>query len=317
MYIRWMVPVVTAGLVWGCTSVSAPQVKLGSVPLASQSASMPSRAARVLDEQALQLAQVGQLSAALQLWDQAVLLAPEVARLHNNRGYVLLLLGRWDDAHRALTLAQTQPAPSVQAAANLALLDRLSRQAAAGPSTMEAGSQDQDPAFNHAVMDTTSPQLVVVGPQIYELRDVSPQQAPLAQPWTVDAKALAAVKAARLEVSNGVGVRLLAKRTSLKLAEQGVVTARLTNTPGFAQAVTAMQFPPQHAAAAQTLLALLPAGAAPQALSRGDHVRLVLGHDAAGRSVVAWLDGTLPRSTAQEVSTELAWIPVQEGWQWL
>ena len=337
---RWIGPALAAMTLLGCSSVSQPQLSSraprhdGSkvVALASQAAQLR---AKQLNAQALQLAQSGDVQEALRLWEQALSLDPYAARVHNNRGYALMLLGSLDEARVSLNLALAINPPSPQAGANLAMLARLQRQAELAAVSRDLGiapanmpKQDQpsevvEVAQVKEVISDASPQLVVIGPQIYELRDapVQVRTPPSVSPFGGQEAALAAIKAARLEVSNGVGVRLLAKRTSLKLAEQGVVTQRLTNTAGFAQASTELQFNPSQGAAAQALQAMLPAGAALQPLPRLDHLRLVLGHDLAGRAVLAWLEA--PSAMAQTTPADhviegsARWALVQDGWQWL
>lgn len=329
---RWIGPALAAVTLLGCTSVSQPQLSSraprhdGSkvVALASQAAQLR---AKQLNAQALQLAQSGDVQEALRLWEQALSLDPYAARVHNNRGYALMLLGNLDEARVSLNLALAINPPSPQAGANLAMLARLQRQAELAAVSRDLGiapanmpKQDEP---SEVVITDASPQLVVIGPQIYELRDapVQVRTPPSVSPFGGQEAALAAIKAARLEVSNGVGVRLLAKRTSLKLAEQGVVTQRLTNTTGFAQASTELQFNPSQGAAAQALQAMLPAGAALQPMPRLDHLRLVLGHDLAGRAVLAWLEA--PSAVAQTTPADhvieggARWALVQDGWQWL
>ena len=328
---RFAGTVLVAGALLGCTSVSQPSV---SGQLQSRPAGAERLAAGLLNEEALQQAQTGQLAEALRIWDKALAMDPDASRLHNNRGYALLLMGRWDEARVSLNLALSLSPPSPQAQANLGLLARLQPRAnkddqserdkkvesqaqqTQGPTATLSQADEEDPA---------APRLVLLGPQVYELRDAPVQsRTPQAiEAWVGQtqnsAHALAAINAARLEVSNGVGVRLLAKRTSLKLAEQGVMTQRLTNTPGFAQVTTELQFNPTQQAAAQALWTLLPAGAVMQPVPRVDHLRLVLGHDAAGKSVLAWLDGLAPvaaRVLPEHVGTA-QWVSVQDGWQWL
>lgn len=340
MTTRWIGPALAAVTLLGCTTVSQPPFasrtsRQESARVVASASKAAQAQAKLLNEQAMQLAQEGELQEALSLWEQALSLDPYAARVHNNRGYALLLLGRLDEARVSLNLALTMNPPSPQAGANLAMLASLQRQetlaslrqsqAADLTAIKEEATKAPQTLRDDPTEDPTSPQLVVIGPQVYELRDAPVQsRTPQAiEAWVGQAQhsahALAAIKAARLEVSNGVGVRLLAKRTSLKLAEQGVVTQRLTNTPGFAQATTELQFNPAQQAAAQALWAMLPAGAVMQPLPRVDHLRLVLGHDAAGRAVLAWLDG-LPLVVA-DVSPEhvgtAQWVPVQDGWQWL
>ena len=102
------------------------------------------------------------------------------------------------------------------------------------------------------------------------------------------------LKGVRLEVSNGAGVTQLARRTADRLAPTGVITARLTNAKPYRQVRTEIQFLAGQDLAAQALQARLPVTAnavTSSELQRGVQIRLVLGHDVAGRAIAAWLDG--------------------------
>lgn len=102
---------------------------------------------------------------------------------------------------------------------------------------------------------------------------------------------------ARVEISNGVGIRFLARRTAERLAPMGVRTARLTNQLPYRQASTEIQFQAGQQEAAHALANLLPLPVktvASNALLKSVQLRLVLGHDQASRSVAAWLDGQAP-----------------------
>lgn len=348
MTYRLLGSLLAAGAVLGCTSATPPTV-MGRLPGPPAGIATPNlrgveppaasitalSAARRLNEEAMQQAQTGQLAGALSLWDKALTLDPYASRLHNNRGYALMLMGRLDEARVSLNLALALSPPSPQAQANLGLLARLQQQAnmdAQSERHKQAESQAQqtqgrsEPMSQADEGDPAAPRLVVLGPQVYELRDAPVQsRTPQAiEAWVGQTQSsahdLAAIKAARLEVSNGVGVRLLAKRTSLKLAEQGVITHRLTNTPGFAQAVTELQFHPKQELAARLLSALLPLAPVLRA-QPVDHVRLVLGHDAPGRAVMAWLDGSPAQVTAMgegraEYLAQAVLTPMNDGWQW-
>ncbi|MDD5333816.1 MAG: tetratricopeptide repeat protein [Rhodoferax sp.] len=121
---------------------------------------------------------------------------------------------------------------------------------------------------------------------------------PVAAPMQVAAtvKELApgtSLQGVRIEVSNGVGIRYLARRTAERLAQTGWVTARLTNQPRFRQATTEIQFVAGQKEAAQALSAQLPVSVRTVAcggLVRNLQMRLVLGHDLVGKTLVAWLD---------------------------
>lgn len=102
-----------------------------------------------------------------------------------------------------------------------------------------------------------------------------------------------ALKGVRLEISNGVGITRLARRTADRLAPTGIITARLTNALPYRQVRTEIQYMAGADLSAQALQARLPVTAtkvASSTLERGVQIRLVLGHDVAGRDLAAWLD---------------------------
>lgn len=115
------------------------------------------------------------------------------------------------------------------------------------------------------------------------------------------------IRGVRLEVSNGVGVAQLAKRTALRLAETGVATARLTNDRPYRQARTQIQYLPGQLAAVNALAARLPVPVEQVQVPVGQlnariQLRLVLGHDVAGRAIAAWIDGTSQTHLAQQTA---------------
>jgi hypothetical protein len=134
----------------------------------------------------------------------------------------------------------------------------------------------------------SGPQLVAVSPNVYELRD-GVRALPVARPAIASADALQGL---RIEVSNGVGIRSLARRTADRLASYGVVTARLSNEASYRQAKTEIQYAVGQEQAAQGLSSLLPLAVTTVStggLTKNFQMRLVLGHDQAGKAVAAWV----------------------------
>lgn len=190
------------------------------------------------------------------------------------------------------------------------------------------------------------PQIVTVAPQVYELRlsgalsmaqaagrtapaapppegreiaEIKPMPAPEPGHRLVFSREMASFTrsvtgpadgASRLEVSNGAGVSRLARRTADRLEREGVVSARLTNASHFRYAQTRIEYLPGQDAAVQAVAERLPVQIklVPVArLDRNMSLKLVLGQDAAGKSIAAWLDaGEAPRL----VQTDAAKRPV-------
>src|SRR3990167_6158862 len=156
----------------------------------------------------------------------------------------------------------------------------------------------------------TNPVQVAAGPFG---RNLSPAPALSAEVMLrlAEMAARAELRGVRLEVSNGVGISNLARRTADRLATEGVLTARLTNAKPYRQAKTEIQFVTGQAPAAQALQSRLPVAARAVPASRlnaGVQLRLVLGHDVAGRAIAAWLDG----GEQQQVATATQ----GGGWRW-
>lgn len=123
-----------------------------------------------------------------------------------------------------------------------------------------------------------------------------PVAAPMQMAATVrELAAGTSLQGVRIEVSNGVGIRYLARRTAERLAQTGLVTARLTNQPRFRQAKTEIQFVAGQKEAADALSTQLPVSVRTVAcgsLVRNLQMRLVLGHDLVGKTLVAWLESS-------------------------
>jgi hypothetical protein len=152
--------------------------------------------------------------------------------------------------------------------------------------------------------------LVAIAPNVYELRDGAeppknqvtasvevhadkPPMGAAAKTLANGANACALLQGVKIEISNGVGIRLLARRTAMRLVSSGLVTARLTNQPRFDQARTEIQFAAGQEDAASALSTLLPATVKwvpSRNLARNIQMRLVLGRDFAGDRTALWLN---------------------------
>jgi hypothetical protein len=271
-------------------------------------------------------AQTDRLDQAIRLLEQALALQPQASHLFNNLGYALLLAGRLDEAETALNRAQALNPSSTLTQQNKALLAQARQRGA----TLLA-----EPAAPATEAVHEGATLVAVAPNVYELRIPAP--APLssatAQSTTSTTSAAAAGKAVsatvdsravfrgvRLEVSNGVGVRHLARRTAERLATLGVVTTRLTNQPGYQQMKTELQFNTMGKSAAQALVAQLPQAprmVAGQHLYGNVQLRLVLGHDQVGQAMLSWLDTpAAPDAAPAPESVPPVALNPRLGWRW-
>jgi hypothetical protein len=184
------------------------------------------------------------------------------------------------------------PAPAASVVMAQTPTVQTSAQPVASAQTMAA----VQPIVNAPVADAKpaaprSAQTLVQAPVVIAVKAERPAAAPVQpaapQPF-VDA-----LRGVKLEVSNGVGITNLARRTADRLAPTGVITARLTNARPFRQAKTEIQFVAGQNLSAQALQARLPVTAktvTAKSLERGVQIRLVLGHDVAGRAIAAWLD---------------------------
>jgi len=129
-------------------------------------------------------------------------------------------------------------------------------------------------------------------------RELSLQQGPFAI-WTD-------IRGVKLEISNGVGVERLARRTADRLAQEGVATARLTNAKPYRQLHTQIEYAQGQEAAVQALAARLPVPVElvqVARLERDMSLRLVLGQDVVGQAIASWLDGDTTRLAADTTET--------------
>jgi hypothetical protein len=191
-----------------------------------------------------------------------------------------------------------------------------SRPAAAGVSVAPRAVPQQSEA--HSV-------LVPVSPQVYELRMpagvrsvVLPREVAFAAPpgrpgAAIESArpdpqaraAIAAPRAYRLEVSSGNGMNGLARRVSERLRALGEPMAHLTNSAGFDEPITFIEYRDGYAAEAARLSSRLrhPVKAVRNDRMRTDRpVRLVLGRD---HWTVAALFGPLPADAPQLAAAAL------------
>ncbi len=266
---------------------------------------------------------------------------PTAAHVHNNLGYALMIAGRLAEAEVALKQAQALNPSSALMLKNMDLLAQSKKreETLAGVNGATPAPTPTSPptaAQLSKVATPTGPQLLALAPHVYELRDAAPRagapvqaQAPVTLQIPVMAHAPVAValsspiaakdpvvstslQGIKIEVSNGVGIRNLARRTAERLAPLGVVTARLTNQPGYKQTKTEIFYSTGQMGAAQALLAKLPMPA--QVLAANDlgtrvQMRLVLGRDVDVKALAQWLDGL-------DVVAPVVALNRFEGWLW-
>lgn len=281
-------------------------------------------------------AQRGQVAQAIDHFRRALALQPRAGHLHNNLGYALLLAGRLEEAEQALALAEEFNPASTVTRQNRELLAQARQRSAVAVMAVE------QPA-SAGTETTPQSRLEQVASQVYVLHDPAPPQAPAqvavdrrqAPPLPVSPPVAAAspaqpvvlpvavhpreeeasLRGVRLEVSNGVGIRHMARRTADRLAPTGVVAARLTNLPGYRQVQTEIQFGNgQHAAAAALAQRLpqAPALTAVPRLERNIQVKLVLGRDLVGQAIARWTDE--PQAEAPlALNPRFGWIEGEAG----
>ena len=275
-------------------------------------------------------AQAGRTIEALALFDRARVLEPLAAHVHNNMGYALLKANRIREAELTLRVARELDPNSLQILENLDLLAKARIEHDERNRQVPAGGTDSMQHADHP----SGPQLVAVAPHVYELRTPGPQaieamagsQAaaadrpandPVVPPRALtpsrelatDAPTVAQAaqpQPARIEVSNGTGSPRLARRTADKLAPAGTFAIRLTNASSFKQPQTRIHYLADQEPVVSALLASLPmpvqtvkVGAMPG----GVQVRLVLGHDGAGKAITQWAQSDTGRLAAAGLKT--------------
>lgn len=238
------------------------------------------------------------LAEAIELFNRALAAAPQAAHIHNNQGYALLLAGRLQEAEQSLRHSLSLNPASTQTRLNI---ERLQQAQASATTTLASAEPETGPAGEA--------RLVALAPNIYEVQDATGSTAN-AQAALTQASPAQLLAGVRLEVSNGVGIRHMARRTAQRLARLGLVTARLTNQPGYRQIRTEIQFGAgqQHAAEALSTRLPMTPRTTPGSLAPHVQMRLVLGHDQVGKAIAAWIDAQ-ERMPLQAVTS-----PAWSGW---
>jgi LytR cell envelope-related transcriptional attenuator/Tetratricopeptide repeat len=288
-----------------------------------------------LNAMAVIYAQSAHYESAIEFFRQALEVDASAAHVHNNFGYALMLAGRLDEAQIQLDQAQALNPLSELTRKNRALL-------AQSRGNIPVMAMQGKPETIPQPVAPEGSQLVAVKPHVFELRDarataqvqkMPPPTLTLAMSAQGDHKALPSqskpaermsrvtlpsvsnasvlsLNDVKIEVSNGVGIRNLARRTAERLALMGVVTARLTNQPGYSQTKTEIFYSAGQMGAAQALSAKLPMAA--QVLAANDlgtrvQMRLVLGRDLDVKALANWLDG---------LEAPVVAVNRFEGWLW-
>lgn len=263
-------------------------------------------------------AQTQRIDQALQFFKRALELDPQASHLHNNLGYALMREGRLVEAERELGLAHDLNPSSPQTRQNMVLLSQAKARVMA-----QAGLSGNG---GIPLTEGLRPQLVAIGHHVYELRDGAaavpePLQAfrPVgvqpARPATrlgadfvtQDSAISTSLRGIRIEVSNGVGIRHLARRTAERLEPMGLVTARLSNQR-YRQSQTEIQYRAGQKNAAQALSAKLPVAVKTvpsNRLGKRIEMRLVLGHDLFGQAMAARLESS--RATGAALAGDYGW----------
>ena len=272
------------------------------------------------------LAQSGRYADAETTLRQAVALAPALAHLRSNLGYVLLLAGKPLEALPELKAAVQQDSRNATAVANLRNALAQSEAAQLRSAAANQGAVKTPEAIPVANGSETVGGALAAAPAALRVID-QPTIASLQQPVarassTLPAEPLAVAvplapitsaaptpspglepPASRLEVSNGNGVAGMAASVGRWLAAQGLQTARLTNQRPFTQQQTVVEYRDGHEQAALRVARSLPTHAkavpAPMQGLRSD-VRVVLGRD--------WVQtaACLERNSCQPVATSVA-----------
>ncbi len=251
-----------------------------------------------INSMAVIYAQTARVEQAIALFHRALDIDPKAAYVHNNLGYTLLCLGDFEQAYAQLALAFALNPASPQTRKNI---QRLAQDfgRVTGMESSNADTAAQAPDRSKSVLTAIAPNVFVL--QSWPAASMEPMSV---------ARLEGALDGVRIEVTNGAGIRYLAKLTATRLSALGAIPARLTNQTHFRQARTEIQFSPGQEDKAVTLSASLPLAvsyAASNGLRRDIQVRLILGHDMVGRVITSWLESSAGASVARMES---------EGWRW-
>ena len=245
------------------------------------------------------LSSLGRHAEAVRELEAAVAIAPHQAYLRNNLGYAHLLRGNVPQAVDQFEAARSIDPSSSRVRENLRIAhSQLARSGEArkeAPPVAPVPAITPSPVKKPAPMALPSSLLVLVAPQVYELRERREETAqPAAQPArpalapagtvapTATASGGATGKQSRIEVANGNGLNGYARRVSAALHRAGWEIGRLTNQLPYTQPVTEVQYREGHITEAMRLTESLKEGVL---IVRNDslpphvNLRLLLGRD--------------------------------------
>lgn len=233
----------------------------------------------------------------------AIALVPKAAHLHNNLGYCYLMQARYEDALVRFREAQALDPDNRRLAENIALAEagRKDKQSGPGPgpavpvppappSSGTVAVSLPQPSPQSSAQPSSSPSLVEVAPNVYELAAPRVHAAPGVAPAPSPA-ALQSATLAELEIANGNGITGMARRAARYLENHQVrAHTRLTNQKPYTQTQTEIQYRPGYERQARSLDHMLARPSrlvASERLRPSVSVRVVLGRDLARRPLFA------------------------------
>lgn len=267
---RKTIAAVCAGLATACGTAPPP-------------APQPPQDDSALNARAVQLAAHGDALRAIALWEPLLRRQPSAA-LYGNLGYAYYLAGRMEQAQWALEKACVLEPGNPQAWERLAALLETMGQ---GVRALDAMRQARELRERAAVVPPAVPPQQDLWPADMARTEVRQVGGGLVEVLRVPAALAVPAQpmqgVARLEISNGNGVRGLAAAWAQRLREQGLQVVRLTNTRPFNVRRTRVEVADSGATllpsvAARLGVDVVPGRLAPAARSE---VRVVLGADLA------------------------------------
>ncbi len=267
-------------------------------------------------------ARLGRYEDAIRSIQTAIALAPKSAYLHNNLGYAYLLQESNGKAESALEEATRLDPSHESAMINLLVArQRLGKPLLLPQAKKTAPSEQSQQLMGEEIVGTPLPapvleqpptpkkrpehtfrtpeaKLVAIAPNVYELRipeapsSTSMAMAPKALPAPSPVPAAmmeVSSKRVRVEVSNGGGIRGMARRVAQFLSGNDQIAQRITNQRPFNQATTQIEYRAGYRADAERIGGSFPrqvALAESQSLNRDVEVRVVLGKDVNHRTAL-------------------------------
>ncbi|HET6757043.1 MAG TPA: tetratricopeptide repeat protein [Burkholderiales bacterium] len=228
----------------------------------------------------------GRHELAEQKFKEAIAINPRSSHFHNNLGYAYMLRGMYDEAEAAFVEARKLDPENPKLRANVAALEGKKAKSVVANSVVETNASIvqtypypvQTPPVAASFEPTIA--LVEVNPNIYELKSTG--VAARAAHNVVPIAEVQEQKPSRVEVSNGNGIRGMARQVAKYLKQNGIAPARLTNKKPYDQQITQIEYRDGYRQAARILNSKLPKTAElveARGLRQDINLRLVLGND--------------------------------------